>query len=85
MEFFPGAFEREWERLRAMLMHEAQVGQSDKSDWDEPRRGGMARLSEEGSGGFGRARRLGGSRPRWSRGGAGSAGRSMRTDRKSVV
>lgn len=79
MEILPGAFEREWERRRAMLTHEMQLGQVGKSDWEEPRRGGVARLPEEGFGGFGRARRRGGSRPRWSRGGAGSAGRSMRT------
>ncbi|PSM16305.1 hypothetical protein [Nitratireductor sp. StC3] len=78
MEFFPGAFEQEWERRRATLLHEMQMGQLSQTNWDEPRRGGMARLSEEGSGGFGRARRLGGSRPRGSRGGAGAAGRSMR-------
>ncbi len=80
MEFFPGAFEREWERRRAMLMHEMQLGQSEKSDWDEPRRGGVARIGEEGLDGFGRARRRqGGSVARWSRGGAGADGRSMRT------
>lgn len=79
MEFFPGAFEREWERRRAILVHEMQLGQADKSDWDEPRRGGVARISDEGLGGFGRARRRqGGNGARWSRGGAG-AGRSMRT------
>jgi hypothetical protein len=80
MEFFPGAFEREWERRRAMLLHEMQLGQSEKSDWDEPRRGGVARTGDEGLGGFGRSRRgQGGNGLRWSRGGAGAAGRSMRT------
>jgi hypothetical protein len=79
MEFFPGAFEREWERRRATLLHEMQLGQVDRKDWDDPRRGGAALLSEEGLGGFGRARgHGGGSSPRWSRDGAG-AGRSMRT------
>ena len=78
MEFFPGAFEREWQRRRAILQHEMQMGQLRQSDWDEPRRGGVAQLSGEGSGGLGRARRLGESRPR-SGGSAGSAGRSMRT------
>jgi hypothetical protein len=78
MEFFPGAFEQEWERRRATLLHEMQMDQLSQTNWDEPRRGGMARLSEEGSSGFGRARRLGGSRPRGLRGGAGAAGRSMR-------
>ncbi|CAG0987214.1 MAG: hypothetical protein F9K19_04225 [Rhizobiaceae bacterium] len=79
MEFFPGAFEREWERRRAMLMHEMQLGQSHKSDWEEPRRGGVARIGDEGLGGFGRARRQGGNGARWSRDGSGAAGRSMRT------
>ncbi|SMH26551.1 relaxase/mobilization nuclease domain-containing protein [Mesorhizobium australicum] len=79
MEFFPGAFEREWERRRAMLMYEMQLGQSDRQDWEEPRRGGVARIGDEGLGGFGRARRQGGSAARRSRGGAGAAGRSMRT------
>jgi len=78
MEFFPGAFEREWERRRAMLLHDLQLGQSEKSEWDEPRRGGVARIGDEGLGGFGRARRQGGTGARWSRGGAGAAGRSMR-------
>lgn len=79
MEFFPGAFEKEWERRRAMLVHEMQIGQFDKSDWDEPRRGGAARPPDEGARGLGRARRRGGSQPRRSREGAGSTGRSMRT------
>lgn len=77
MEFFPGAFEQEWERRRAMLLREIQMGQTGQADWDEPRRGGVARLSDEGFGGFGRARRLGRNRQRLSRDGAG--GRSMRT------
>lgn len=80
MEFLPGSFEWEWERRRAALTHEMQLGKVDKSDWDEPRRGGASRLTDEGSGGFGRARLGGGgSRVRWSRDGAASAGRSMRT------
>lgn len=80
MEFFPGAFEREWERRRAILLHEMQIGQTAKTDWDEPRRGGAARLGDEGLGGFGRARwRQRGNGLRWSRSGAGAAGRSMRT------
>ncbi|MEQ1956196.1 hypothetical protein [Mesorhizobium sp. CN2-181] len=80
MEFFPGAFEREWERRRAMLMHEMQLGQTAKSDWEEPRRGGAARIGDEGLGGFGRARRRqGGNGAQWSGGGVGAAGRSMRT------
>lgn len=79
MEFLPGSFEREWERRRAMLMHEMQLGQIKKSDWEEPRRGGVARLGDEGSGGFGGApRRQGGGGASWSRGGTAS-GRPMRT------
>ncbi len=78
MEILPGAFEQEWERRRAVLMHEMQLGQVDKGDWEEPRRGGVARLPEAGPGGFGRGRQLGGgSRMRQGRSGAG--GRSMRT------
>lgn len=80
MEILPGAFEKEWERRRAALRYEMQLGQVDKGDWDEPRRGGVARIGDEGLGGFGRSRRRqGGSGARWSRGGAGAAGRSMRT------
>ena len=78
MEFFPGAFAREWERRRAMLLHELELGKIEKSDWDEPRRGGVARIGDDTLGGFGRARQ-GGSGGRWSGGGAGAAGRSMRT------
>jgi len=79
MEFFPGAFEREWERRRVMLMHELQLGKIEKSDWDEPRRGGVARIGDVTLGGFGRAqRRQGGNGGRWSGGGA-ATGRSMRT------
>jgi len=80
MEFLPGAFEWEWERRRAVLMHEMQLGQSETSDWDQPRRGGVARLGDEGLGGLGIARRRdGGSGARWSRRGGGAASRSMRT------
>lgn len=77
MEFFPGAFEQEWERRRAMLMHEMQIGQAGRVDWEEPRRGGAARLPEDGAGVFGRTQRFGGIRKRWSRDGA--SGRPMRT------
>lgn len=81
MEFLPGAFEREWERRRAVLLHEMQMRQIEKTDWDEPRRGGVARLPDEGIDGFGRARPQ---RNRWgrgglARGGSGPARRSMRT------
>jgi len=79
MEMLPGAFEQEWERRRAALLHELQLGQIKRSDWDEPRRGGVARLPDEGFGGLGRARprRGGGSHGSWARGSG--AGRSMRT------
>lgn len=78
MEFLPGAFEREWERRRAVLQHEMQMDRHDKGKWDEPRRGGAARLPDDGSGGFGRARpRRGGLRA--TRSGGSSTGRSMRT------
>lgn len=80
MEILPGAFEREWERRRAVLLHEMQIGQIDKKDWDEPRKGGVARLPDEGIGDFGRARRgVGGGQGGRARGGTGVAGRSMRT------
>ena len=35
MEFFLGAFERDWERRRAALLHEVQVRQAPDLDWDE--------------------------------------------------
>src|SRR5690606_30957447 len=80
MEFLPGAFEREWERRRAMLAHEMQLGQTQKSDWDEPRRGGVARIGDEGLRGFGRARRRqDGSHAGRPHGGARATDRSMRT------
>jgi hypothetical protein len=81
MEFLPGAFEREWERRRATLVHEMQLGRLEKIDWDEPRRGGVARLPDERFGGArrGRPQRGAGSRGRWAGGGPGSASRSMRT------
>lgn len=79
MEFLPGAFEQEWERRRAVLQHEMQMGRFDEGEWDEPRRGGAGWLPDEGSRGPGRVRLLsGGSRARWSRDGAGSGGRAMR-------
>lgn len=77
MEFFPGAFEREWERRRATLLHEMQMGHVALTAWDEPRRGGVARLADEGFGGLGRARRLGRSQQRQALDGV--ATRSMQT------
>lgn len=44
MEFLPGAFESEWERRRAALLHELQIGKTEEVEWDLPRRGGVARL-----------------------------------------
>ncbi|TPM26950.1 hypothetical protein [Mesorhizobium sp. B2-3-5] len=41
MEFFLGAFEKEWERRRAALLHELQPGQAEEIGWDWRRRGGM--------------------------------------------
>lgn len=79
MEFFPGAFEAEWERRRAVLLHEMQLGRIDSYDWDEPKRGGAARPLAEGARGLGQARRRGGSQPRQSGEGVGSTERSMRT------
>ncbi len=78
MEFFPGAFETEWERRRAMLLHEMQLGRLDSGDWDEPKRGGVARPLAEGARGSEQARRRGGSQPRQSGEGVGSSGRPMR-------
>jgi hypothetical protein len=42
MEFFIGAFERDWERRRAALLHELQMGEHKELDWHWPRRGGAA-------------------------------------------
>ncbi|TPI27648.1 hypothetical protein FJW08_23370 [Mesorhizobium sp. B3-2-1] len=50
MEFFLGAFERDWEHRRATLLHELQMGEHEGIDWDRPRRGGVAHLPEEGAG-----------------------------------
>ncbi|TGP21399.1 MULTISPECIES: hypothetical protein [unclassified Mesorhizobium] len=58
MEFFLGAFERDWERRRAALLHELQMGEHEDLDWDRPRRGGVAHLPA-GVGGWGGARRQG--------------------------
>ena len=80
MEFLPGAFEREWERRRATLLHEMQLGQSETFNWDEPGRGGVARIPNERLDGFGRTRsRENTGRGFWARAGAGPADRSMRT------
>lgn len=50
MEFFLGAFEREWERRRAAVLHELQMGEHEGIDWDRPRRGGVAYLPQESAG-----------------------------------
>ncbi|MBE0703674.1 MAG: relaxase/mobilization nuclease domain-containing protein, partial [Afipia sp.] len=57
-EFFLGAFETDWQRRRAALLHELATGQEGGLDWDWRRRGGVARLPEMG----GRLRRGGGRR-----------------------
>jgi hypothetical protein len=72
MEFFLGAFEREWERRRAALLHELQTGEAQESDWDWRRRGGASHLPEGSVGG---GRRPAG-RSGWSAGKA--VGRPMR-------
>ncbi|WP_140716077.1 conjugal transfer protein TraA [Mesorhizobium sp. B2-7-3] len=46
MEFFLGAFEREWERRRAALLHEMQRGR-DAHECDWRRRGGVALAPDE--------------------------------------
>jgi hypothetical protein len=47
MEFLPGAFEREWERRRAALLHDLEMGKGSSSDWEIERRGGSAALGFE--------------------------------------
>ncbi|GLS28410.1 hypothetical protein SAMN04488498_11524 [Mesorhizobium albiziae] len=81
MEFLPGAFEREWERRRAALLHEMQMSTGEIIVWDEPRRGGVSWHLNERSRGFGHARSLhsDGSRSALARSDAASTGRSMRT------
>lgn len=49
MEFLPGAFEQEWERRRAIVLYEAQIGKAEGIDWDVPRRGGVALMPGEGA------------------------------------
>lgn len=66
MEFFPGAFESEWERRRAALLHDldARKSKSSELDWEWIKRGGgVSRLPKEGPGVFGdsRSRLQGGS------------------------
>lgn len=51
MEFFLGAFEREWEHRRAALLHELQMGQTPEVDWDWRKRGGAAFLPDADTGG----------------------------------
>jgi hypothetical protein len=51
MEFFLGAFEREWERRRATLLHELQSGQTPELDWDWRKRGGASALPGASLGG----------------------------------
>jgi hypothetical protein len=77
MEFLLGTFEREWERRRAAILRELQMGQLSQLDWDLPRRGGVARLPDEGLGGTRRQRRRDGGRPSFR--GSSGPGRSMRS------
>lgn len=51
MEFFLGAFEREWEHRRAALLHEHQMGHMPEFDWDWRKRGGAAFLPDADTGG----------------------------------
>lgn len=51
MEFFLGAYEREWESRRAALLHELQMGQAPEFDWDWRKRGGAALLPDADTGG----------------------------------
>ena len=48
MEFFLGAFERDWERRRAAFLHELQMGEHKELDWDWPRRGGAVHPPRDG-------------------------------------
>ncbi len=79
MEFFLGAFERDWERRRAALLHELQVRQAPDFDWDWRRRGGASHLPEASVDGAGRHAW----RPGW-RAGKG-VGRPMRTRFKALA
>ena len=56
MEFFLGAFEQEWERRRAALLHDLEVGRNVDADWPLRRTRGSAALE---NGGAGKARRVG--------------------------
>jgi hypothetical protein len=51
MEFFLGAFEREWERRRAALLHDLQIAQTPELDWDWRKRGGASALPGASLGG----------------------------------
>lgn len=80
MEFFLGAFEQEWQRRRAILMHETQLRKASNDEWDELRRAGAGRLHDLGTDPAGRRRwRHSGKSLQWSCDGGGKLGRSMRT------
>jgi MobA/VirD2-like, nuclease domain len=52
MEFFPGAFENDWERRRAALLHDLETAKRKSSDLDwewMKRRGGVSRLPRDES------------------------------------
>ncbi|MBZ9942162.1 conjugal transfer protein TraA [Mesorhizobium sp. BR1-1-13] len=51
MEFFLGAFERDWERRRAALLHELQLGRGEHHEWEWRRKGGAAFPDETQGGG----------------------------------
>lgn len=79
MEFFLGAFERDWERRRVTLLHELQIGQTPELDWDWRTRGGASHLPEASVDGAKRQAW----RPGW-RAGKG-LGRPMRTRFKALA
>lgn len=81
MEFFLGAFEKDWQRRRAALMHELRLGRGEELDWDWRRRGGVARLPDVARGG---RRGSTSSRDRHGMGLRSGAGRSMH-DRFSAI
>lgn len=90
MEFFPGAFESEWERRRAALLHDLETRKSKSSDldWEWMKRGGgMSRLPKEGPGVFGgsRSSRRGSGDSSGASTGDGGAGRSMRARFEAVA
>ncbi|RWM09729.1 MAG: conjugal transfer protein TraA [Mesorhizobium sp.] len=78
MEFFYGAFSEEWERRKAVLLHERSLGRSGPADEEERRRrGGSGGGWPAGRGAFGPG--IGSGRPFARRAsGGGESGRPMR-------